>query len=202
MHFQADGVIFNRGLVIGFFFGFNILAFKQHDVFRIIKFHDIGAGIRSARHYRAHDQRIGIPLHHDIGIVSQPDRAILGDCAIGIAQDLLLPRLIYIAARFAQAIVDADGLHAIPVTKVPCQVITVNKMAQAGMERGDVVILKVHLDKGFPVEVIFCCLYPVQHIAAEVHILHHADIGQVFKNIAPAGKQQAVPTLQRCFSEV
>ena len=188
MHFQADDVIFNRSFVVGFFLGFHIPAFKQHDVFGIIKLHDIAAGIGAARHHGAHHQRIGIPLHHDVGIIGQPDRTVLGYLAAGVAQYLLMPRFVDFAAGFAQTMTDADSLHAVPVAEIPLQVIAIYKMAQARMEGRNVVILKIHFNKGFPVEAVLFRLHPVQHVAGEIHVFHHADIGQIFKNVASAGE--------------
>ena len=70
------------------------------------------------------------------------------------------------------------------------------------MERHDVVVLQIHLDEGLPVERVFVHLHAVQHVAGKIDVLHHADFGQIFRDIALAGEQQAVPVLQRRFVQM
>ena len=72
------------------------------------------------------------------------------------------------------------------------------------------VILRVHLDKGFPVEVIFGGKRLVVGKAFKRHVLGHAQFFQVALHIALGVKQQAIPTGQlglvqvqaRCFGEM
>ena len=50
---------------------------------------------------------------------------------------------------------DANRLHAVPRAKLPMEVFAGNELTQARMEGDDMVILKINLNKGFPVEVGF-----------------------------------------------
>ena len=70
-----------------------------------------------------------------------------------------------------------------------------DKAAQAGMERPDVVVLQVHLNKGFPVVVAFVQMNFVQLVAGKVQVFGHAEMTHFFGNVAACVlKHQAIPS--------
>ena len=69
---------------------------------------------------------------------------------------------------------NADRLHAVPLAKLPFQVVTRDELAEARMEGHDVVVLEVHLDEGLPVVVAVVHLDVVEHVAGKIEIARHA----------------------------
>jgi len=61
----------------------------------------------------------------------------------------------------------------------------------------DVVDLQVHLDEGFPVDVVVVDAHRIEHVAAEVPVRGGGDLGQVLARIARAGEQQSLPLGER-----
>ena len=81
------------------------------------------------------------------------------------------------------------------------QVVAGDEVAEARMERLDVVVLEVDLDEGLPVVVALVDLDAVEHVAREVEVAH-AERREVARDVARAVEQQAVPVLQRRAAEV
>ena len=113
-----------------------------------------------------------------------------------------MPLLVRGRARFAQTGMEADRLHAVPLTEFPFQIVTRDELAEARMEGHDVVVLEVHLDEGLPVVVALVHLNVVEHVAGEIEIARHAQAGEVFAHVALALEQQPVPVLQRRARQV
>ena len=146
---------------------------------------------------------MGIPLDHDVRVIGEPDRAVFGRLATPVVQQLLVPALVDRATGLAQTVGHAHGLHRILRPEFPAQIFAGHKVAQAGVEGADVVILQVDLDKGFPVVVAVVHFHVVQHIAAEIEFSTRAQSRHIGCHItALAFKQQTIPFLQRVVVEI
>ena len=154
---------------------------------------------------RGDGEHVGVPLHHDVRVVSQPDRAVLGRFAIAVLQQRVLPALVHRAAGLAEPVGHTDRLHRVMVLEFPAQVFACDEAAQAGMERSDVVVLQVDLDESLPVVVALVHHDLVQHVAGEVEVGARPHPGQLRRHVHRAGplfEQQAVPFLQAVVVEV
>ena len=69
-----------------------------------------------------------------------------------------------------QRLVDTDTLQAVILVEFPGQVIAGDKMAQPGMKRRDVIILKVDLNKGLPVVIALMDFDVVKDIVRELKL--------------------------------
>ncbi len=81
------------------------------------------------------------------------------------------------------------------------EVLAGDEVAEARVERHDVVVLEVDLDEGLPVVVALVDLDAVQHVVGEVEVAH-AEAREVRADVALAVEQQSVPVLQRALAEV
>jgi hypothetical protein len=92
--------------------------------------------------------------------------------------------------------------------ELPAQVLAGDELTEAGVERGDVVVLEVDLDEGLPVVVALVQLDAVERVAGEVELVRGADAGELGGDVAarrgPARpfEQHAVPGLQRELLQV
>ncbi len=107
-----------------------------------------------------------------------------------------MPLLVRARARRAEALVHADGLHAIPIAQLPFEVIAGDEAAEPRVERADVIVLEVDLDEGLPVEVVLDGLDLVQHVALEVELFRDAEVGEIARDVAHAVEEHAVPFAQ------
>ena len=134
---------------------------------------------------RGHGEHVRIPLDHDVRVVGEPDRAVLGRLAVAVLQQL------------PPASARRPGCRPCPAgwprprsapsscsLELPAQVVAGDEAAQARMERADVVVLEVDLDEGLPVVVALVQLDAVEHIAGEVEVGARAHAGQVGGDVA------------------
>src|SRR5690606_20669864 len=94
-----------------------------------------------------------------------------------------------------------DGLDGEPVAEGPGEVVARHEVAQARMERVDVVVLEIDLQEGLPVVVALVDLDMAEHVAAEVDDLLEADRVQVRRDVARPVEEQAAPVLQGAARE-
>ena len=99
-----------------------------------------------------------------------------------------MPLLVDRRAAAQQLRFHTAGLHAVPVAELPFKVVDLDKIAEPGMERHDVVILEVDLDEGFPVARVFFNLHTVEHEAGKIQIVFDAEACQVACNVALSGE--------------
>ncbi len=85
---------------------------------------------------------------------------------------------------------------------VDCEVVAVSEVSEPGVEEIDVVDLQVHLDEGFPVDVVVVDANRIEHVAAEVPVRGGGDLCQVQARIARAGKQQSLPVGERSRAQL
>jgi hypothetical protein len=122
-------------------------------------------------------------------------------------QQLLVPLLVDGAARAAEPVGHAHGLHRVVAVEFPAQVVAGDEAAQARVERADVVVLEVDLDEGLPVVVALVQLDPVERVAREVQVGAGAELGHVGRDtsshaVRTALEQQAVPFGERIVVQV
>ena len=120
-----------------------------------------------------------------------------------VIQQSFVPAFIHRAAGLAQAVGHAHGLHRKMFAHLPLQIFTGDKVAQSGMERADMVVLEVNLDKGFPVVVAYVHFHMVERVAREIELLVRAECCHVGSDITSVGlEQHAVPFLERVVLQV
>src|SRR6202012_3234754 len=91
----------------------------------------------------------------------------------------------------------------IPIAELPRQVVAIDEAAEARMERRDVIVLQIDLDKGLPVVVALVHFDVIEHEARKVEMLLGAEPRQIARDIAPLRfEQQALPVLQRRGAEI
>ena len=91
--------------------------------------------------------------------------------AVAVALHLLVPAVIHGAAGAGEVVVDAHGLHRILGLEFPTQLFTRHKLTQARVERADMVILQINLNKGLPVVGALVNLDVVKAIIFKVEVL-------------------------------
>jgi predicted amino acid racemase len=64
----------------------------------------------------------------------------------------------------------ANALHAVVLSELPGQIITRDKVAQARMKRGHMIIFKVDLDEGFPVVIALVHFNVIEHIVRKIKL--------------------------------
>ena len=141
VHALGNFVVFDAGFHVGGFLRFYKFSLEGHDFFGVIKLHHVqrffgadGMQSRDREHMR-------IPLHHDVGVVSQPNGAVLRDRALAVLHQLFLPTLVDRAAGFAQFVGNADGLNGLLFFEFPVQIVAGDKVAKARVKGLNVVIL-------------------------------------------------------------
>ncbi|MOA01192.1 hypothetical protein D3C78_1205830 [compost metagenome] len=82
------------------------------------------------------------------------------------------------------------------IAPLPLQVGAIDEIAEARVERIDVVVLGVDFDEGLPVEVVLGGQRLVITVVLESHVLGDAELFQVAANVALGIKQQALPAGQ------
>ena len=206
IHAQRDLVVFLRRFSVRSLLGGDELALEQHDFFGVIELDHVGGRLRPARNQVRYHQHVRIPLDHDVRVEGEPDRAVsrhpIVEARLAVLQHFRMPLAIGFTARARQGVVDAHGLHRVALAVLPGEVVAGDEAAESGMERGDVIVLKVDLDEGLPVVRALVDFDPVQHVAVEVEVGGHAEAAQVGGDIALTGEQQPVPALQRPFVQV
>ena len=103
-----------------------------------------------------------------------------------------MPGAVHVRARLAERLVDAYALHAVPVCKLPFEVVARDEVAEAGVERCDVVVLQVDLDEGLPVVIALVDFYVVEHVVTEIELGAGEQRCHVVRRVAWAFEQQAV----------
>ena len=88
------------------------------------------------------------------------------------------------------------------VAPFPFEVTTIDEIPEPRMEGINVVILGIHFDKGFPVEVVFGHHGFVIAVVFKREVFGHAQLGQVSGDVAAGIKQQAIPCGQRRLAEI
>ena len=66
-----------------------------------------------------------------------------------------MPVTVSMGTRRAEIFMETHRLYAMPVAKFPLQIFTGNKFAKSWMKGFDMVVLKINLDKCFPVVIAF-----------------------------------------------
>jgi hypothetical protein len=84
----------------------------------------------------------------------------------------------------------------------PAQIIAGDETRQPRMEWNDVVELQVDLDKGLPVLLALGDRHPVEDVPGHVELPVDTPAGQVPRDIAPSGEQQAIPVRKRRLEQV
>src|SRR5205814_5044499 len=90
-------------------------------------------------------------------------------------------------------VVDAYGLHRIALAELPAQIVGGDELPEPWVERGDVVVLEVDLDEGFPVVIALLDFDPVEHVAGEIEVAGDTDSREIARDIARPVEQEAVP---------
>ena len=143
-----------------------------------------------------------VPLHHDVRVIGQPHRALLGQLSVAVLHQHLVPLLVDGAARLEQ-VPDAHRLYRILGLEFPCQVVAGHEVAQARVEGRDVVVLQVDLDEGLPVVGAGVQLDVPEHHALEIQRGRGSHARQVGGDVAAVVlEQQAVPLAQRVALQV
>jgi len=171
IHAQSNLVVFDCRFHVGSALRFNKFALKVDDFFRVVKLDDIGGVLRTSRNQGAHDQHVRVPLHHDVGVVSEPNGTEGWWIALAIAQDLVMPTRIGRSSWLAQALMDTNGLYRKPRAEFPGEIVTRNKLSKSRVERYNVVVLQIDLDKGLPVVGALVNLDVVKAIIFKVEVL-------------------------------
>ena len=142
----------------------------------------------------ADHQRVRVPLDHHVRVTGQPDRAVFGCHAIAVLQHHIVPFFVGVGAGLAELVRHADSLYRVMLREFPLQVVGCDKAAQTGVKRPDVVVLQVHLDKGFPVVIALVQVHFVQLVAGKVQVGVGAELGHLGRNVpAIVFKHQPVP---------
>ena len=97
---------------------------------------------------------------------------MLRHLAAVVVEHRLVPALVGLACRPCARLGDADRLQRRPRRELPLQVVAGDEVAEARVERHDVVVLEVDLDERLPVVVALVDLDPVEHVAREVEVAH------------------------------
>ena len=139
---------------------------------------------------------MGVPLDHDVRVVSQPNRAMLGDRALVVLQQGVVPALVNGASGFAQAVGNPHSLHRVLVLQFPLQIVAGNEVAKPWVEGADVVVLEVDLDEGLPVVVAHMHFDMVKGVTREVELAAWSHASQIGQHIPTIGfKEQTIPFL-------
>jgi len=104
---------------------------------------------------------MGVPLHHDVGVVGEPDGAKFWHGTLAVLHQLFLPTFVNRTTGFAQFVGNAHGLNGVFFFEFPIQIVACHEVAKAWVERLNVIVLKVNLNEGFPVVVAFVQLHMV-----------------------------------------
>ncbi|MPM73361.1 hypothetical protein SDC9_120341 [bioreactor metagenome] len=107
-----------------------------------------------------------------------------------------MPLAIDAGARLLKPALHADALQAVLPRKLPLQIVAGDELAQAGVERADVVVLQIDLDEGLPVVVAGMDFHMIEHVVGEVELGPREQRPQVAQRIALAFEQQTVAALQ------
>src|SRR5688572_4253331 len=192
-HARADFGVLECGFPIRRLLRFHELALKECNVFGVVELDDVGARLGAARNDGADDQRMRIPLNHEVGEVGEPDCAVARRITFTIAQHLVVPPAIDAAPGTGERVLDSAPLHAVPLAELPIEIRYVDKVPEARMIRLDVVILEIDLDEGFPVARVFVGLHPVKHESRKIELMRKAKRGEIETDVAAPREQQPVP---------
>ena len=187
--------------------GLDEFAFKGGNFFRVIKLHNVHGLVRAHGVQCGNRQHMRVPLHHDVGVVSEPDGPLFGRLAVAIVQQRVVPALVNGRAcggfRLRQALGHTHRLHGVVLAKFPLQVVAGHKLAESGVEGPHVVVLQVHLDKGLPVVIALVHLDFIEHVALKVQVGARPHVSELLRNVHPIGfKQESIPLLQGVVVQV
>ena len=194
VHALGNLVIFQAGFHVGGLLCLDKFALEGGNFFRVIKLDLVQRLVHPHGVQGGDREHVGVPLHHDVRVIGEPDGALAGRLAAPIGLQRILPALVDRAAGRTARSGQADGLHRVVFLELPAQVFATDKAAQPGVKGAHVVVLQIHLDKSFPVVVALVQLDPVQHEALEIKRGARPHAGQIGCDVAPVVlKQQAVP---------
>ncbi len=203
IHALADLVVLDAGLHIGGLLGLDELALEGGDLLGVVELDHVERPRRADRVQRGHGEHVRVPLHHDVGVVGEPDRAALGHAALAVVQQHLVPLPVHIRAGLAEGGGHAHGLHGVVLLELPAQVVAGDEVAQPRVERAHVVVLQIDLDEGLPVVVALVQLDLVEHVAVERKLRERAHAGEVGGDVAAVVlEEEAVPLAQRIVVQV
>ena len=207
VHAQRDFIVLVAGFQVGSLLGGDKFGLECGNFLGVEKLDQIQRLLRALREQRGHHEHVRVPLDHHRRVVGQPDRAVFRNRAVAVLLHRGVPALVNRRSGrtvgLRQCLVDADGLHRMVFAEFPAQVFTADKTAQPGMERPDVVVLQIDLDKGLPVVVALVEVTALKHITAEVQLGCAAKLGQVGNDCSSVAlEQQALPVLQRVVAQV
>src|SRR2546430_458484 len=83
------------------------------------------------------DERVRVPLDHEIREVRKPDRAVLRLLAVTVAQHLLVPSFVGNASGLRERAFNTASLDAVPIAELPREVGHIHEIAEPRMERLD-----------------------------------------------------------------
>ena len=194
VHAQGNFVVFHAGFHVRRLLRFDKFALKGADFFRVEKLHHVERFIWPPRVKRADNQHVRVPLHHDVGVIRQPNSAVLGRHAFAVLQHHVVPLFIGVGARFAQLVRHANGLYRILALELPLQVVRGDERAQPGVKRADVIVLQVDLNKRFPVVVALVQVHLIKLVARKIKVWHDAERCHFACNVSPGVfKNQSIP---------
>ena len=203
VHALADLVVLDAGLHVGGLLRLHEFGLEGRDLFGVVELDHVQRPVHRQRVQGRDREHVRIPLHHDVGVVGQPDRAAFGQLAVAVGQQHVVPLPVGVRAGLGKAGCHAHGLHRVLLGKLPLQVVAGHEVAQARVEGADVVVLEVDLDEGLPVVVALVHLDMVEHEALEAQLLAQLHAGQVGLDVAAVVlEQQAVPLAQPVVVQV
>ena len=107
----------------------HVVGFKRDDVVVVVVFDHVQRFVQSLRVQCGDHECVWIPFDHDVRVVGEPNCALRRWCAVLVFEYLVVPFLVGGRAGFGELVKYADGLHAVMLTKLPCEVVTGDEAA-------------------------------------------------------------------------